>query len=286
MYAMQTYITGDIYEDKNAKIWLEAKTNKVADGFAYIVMENGISKEFTLRNGKLEGKSTFFKEGYRLWHTSFYLNGIENGESLWYSEKVAFQIQLRQNFVNGKKEGKSYRYYENSGNLEEISYFKNGLLNGTSNLYYESGKTFSIQKYDEGITKSYTMFYENGNLMGEIEFISSTEENIKQKEKLLHQGDAIFYNDHFLSNHRKGKMFYLNGNLKSEYDIDGEKYQGLITTYKKNNTKEYEIIIKNKDEILGYSYSENKINKMTEAEIHNFRKTQEWRKGEGGISFY
>lgn len=287
IYAEQRYLTGDINEDKNSKIWFETKTNRIANGFAYEVMPNGYSKEFYLKNGKYDGNYKLYSERGYISMTTHYINGVEHGEKISYSDSVPYQISSRVNFVNGKEEGLQYRYDTKNGNLTTISNYKNGLNDGIEKFFYESGKIWAINKYENGLTLSCTMFYENGNPMGEIQFIYSDDMKLKYRNELINQDiNSLIFINYKRSDNKKGKILYINGNLKSEYDLDAEKAKGVIITYKKNNTKEYEIIFKNKNEIYGYGYTDNKQYVMSEAEIYNYLRTQEWRKGEGGNFFH
>lgn len=253
LYAEQRYGLDDVFKDENSKIWTEKRTNRIASGFVYGVMGNGLSKEFTLKNGKIEGYYKVYSDDGPF-HTTYYVNGLEHGKSLWYSWSIPYQISRKENFVNGKQEGKSYSYNDKDASLKRISNYKNGKKHGIQKDFYNSGSLYQLLKYQKGVKISGTSFYKSGEKMGEVKFSTS--------KKMI------------------GKIFYKNKNIKSKFDIDMKNDSGKVITYYKNKNKEYEIIIENEDEFTGYGYNKNTKYEMNYAQTYNYLKSKEWIKGE------
>jgi antitoxin component YwqK of YwqJK toxin-antitoxin module len=251
--ANQQYRLDDVVENSNTNVWTEKSTNRIANGFVYGVMENGLSKKFTLENGKIVGfYEVYSDEGP--FQTARYVNGLRNGVSLWYSESVPYQLEIKENFVNGLKEGKSYTYYNKGGKLDSELFYKNGKKDGIQKYFYESGNLKRLRKYKNGIQISETYFYESGEKAGEAKFSNST--------KMI------------------GKILYKNGNIKSKFNINMKNDSGKVMTYHKNKSKEYDILIESDDEFTGYEYRNNKKHLMNYAQIYNYLNSREWRKGE------
>jgi antitoxin component YwqK of YwqJK toxin-antitoxin module len=84
------------------------------------------------------------------------------GVTLDYDENG--QLQQRSNYKDGKSEGFSEKYY-NNGQLEWRANFKDGKLDGLWEKFYENGQLEEKRNYKNGkIDGIYDVFYENGQL--------------------------------------------------------------------------------------------------------------------------
>ena len=84
------------------------------------------------------------------------------GVTLDYDENG--QLQQRSNYKDGKSEGFSEKYY-NNGQLEWRANFKDGKLDGLWEKFYENGQLEEKRNYKNGkIDGLYEVFYENGQL--------------------------------------------------------------------------------------------------------------------------
>ena len=166
-------------------------------------MPNGSTKEFTLKNGKLNGTYRMYDDNGPSF-TENYVNGVMHGLELTYSLSVPYQIMSKTEYVNGKKEGKSYFYNSDDGLLSVITTYNNDIKQ-EEKIFYKSGNLKELTKYDNGEMESILMYYESGKLLGEWKLSSSNMWN--------------------------GKIFYKNGNLKSEMYGNPKTHSGKITTY-------------------------------------------------------
>ena len=124
IYAEQRYELGDVYYDKNTKVWYEKKVHKIANGYVSGIYTSRVGKSFTLKNGKKEGDEILLDTDGQKLRTTRYKNGLRNGKDIiWFSNT---KIWTKNNYVNGKQEGKSYVYYK-SGKLKSISNYRNGV---------------------------------------------------------------------------------------------------------------------------------------------------------------
>lgn len=252
LYADRKYNLDDVVEDQKSHIWKEKKSKKIANGFVFGTMSNGYTKEFTLKNGKLNGTYRMYDDNGPS-STVNYVNGVKHGLELIYSFSVPNQIMIKTEYVNGKKEGKSYFYNSGDGLLSEITTYNHDIKQDKK-LFYKSGNLEELIKYDNGEKKSSLRYYESGKLLGEAKLTSS--------------------------NMMNGKIFYKDGSLKTEMYSNTITHSGKLTTYYRNGNKEYEIYFQNEDEFYGYEYKNNKKYDLTYAQIHNYLKSREMWKGE------
>jgi antitoxin component YwqK of YwqJK toxin-antitoxin module len=84
-------------------------------------------------------------------------------------------IKSKELYVNDKKEGLSYSYYED-GKLHEVLEYDNDLLNGTTIEYEKDGRIITIKKYIKGSLterQKINRYNDNGDKIGEwIDFYS------------------------------------------------------------------------------------------------------------------
>ena len=127
-------------------------------------------------------------------------------------------------------------YYE-SGKLETICRFKDGVLKGNGISYYESGKiklTFHYSKGSiNGPTKSY---YESGKLETEKNFIDG---KLDGSSKGYYENDKIAYEENYLNGKLNGnsKFYYENGNLKAELFYKNDMLDGTVIEYLEDGKK-------------------------------------------------
>ena len=250
--AQEGYDLNDVYEDEKSKVWREKDTKKIANGIVHGVMENGLSYEFTLKNGKKEGIEKM-DSNFGPFSRCNYIHGLKQGLELFYSISSANYLIGKNNYINGLQEGKAYWYNHKNGKLSYIENYKHDKKDGLQKYFYDSGNLYEIIRYDNGVKLSETDYYQSG-------------------EKLI--------NAKFLkSNEIIGKTFYKNGNIKSQFH-QYSRDSGKIITYDKNHHKKYEIIMKNEDDFIGYIFNKNKKIKMNYAQTYNYLKSKEWLKGE------
>ncbi|MEN8905934.1 MAG: toxin-antitoxin system YwqK family antitoxin, partial [Clostridiales bacterium] len=119
-----------------------------------------------------------------------YLNGKKNGYSIEFFANAKnplykHNINLKELYVNNRKEGKSFYYYED-GKIKEVCNYENNLKEGEAIEYAEDGRVISIKKYRKGTlvdrekvnrftednrkNKVWKEFYPNGKLKSEAYF--------------------------------------------------------------------------------------------------------------------
>jgi len=109
--AREGYGLNDVYEDKKSKVWREKDTKKIANGIVHGVMENGLSDEFTLKNGKIEGIDKMDSK-FGPFVRCNYIHGLKQGLELLYSISPANLLVRKAKFVNGLCQYCGHNHYK------------------------------------------------------------------------------------------------------------------------------------------------------------------------------
>lgn len=162
------------------------------DGFWKTYYPSGILKsEGNRRNHLLDSTWIFYNEMGDTLEKMNYIMGKRNGFAIeYYYQNLKDpihhgNIDSKELFVNDKREGKSYYYYEN-GKLKETVEFRNNKRNGTGIEYDMDGKIITIQhfingslvererinRFDQAGLKQgvWKTFYDNGRIKTEANF--------------------------------------------------------------------------------------------------------------------
>jgi antitoxin component YwqK of YwqJK toxin-antitoxin module len=102
--------------------------------------------------------------------TSFFENGIEQVVSGYKDGKMNGKFRVFDEFgdismecvyQNGQKHGKNLVYYQKSqgGEVYELSFFENGLLEGEKISFYPTGEMMSVVLYVNGRAQTYPKNY-------------------------------------------------------------------------------------------------------------------------------
>jgi antitoxin component YwqK of YwqJK toxin-antitoxin module len=171
-------------------------------------------EELKYPNGKLKSKIN-------------YEDGKKNGLAQWYYETGELLAEV--NYIDNKASGVLKEFYEN-GNLKALSHWIDGAQDGKASKYYENGSKMrdSIVKNGKFVGEQ-TEWWNNGNLKAKKIFSDDVEKKIKiynEKGILFEEHEFLFIEDDKI--HYDIKSFYLNGNLKSEYNY----FKYLVGSYK------------------------------------------------------
>jgi antitoxin component YwqK of YwqJK toxin-antitoxin module len=187
-----------IYYRENGTVF--QKSNWIA-GF-----KNGVLKQF-YENGNLEKELVFD-------------NNLINGHSKFYYE-------------TGKVKAEGSYYKSDGGNVSRKGVPKNG-REGVWKVYFESGKLEEVHTWKNGKINGLTqLYYENGNLKAEYTILNEIYSGVYKE----------YYSDGKLKsvkNYSNGKLngliqlYYETGNLKSEYTVLNEIVHGTCKDYFSN----------------------------------------------------
>jgi len=122
---------------------------RIKDGPIETFYKNGNKKvEGYILNNKQNGLWKYYNENGIITDEINYKNGIKFGVCRHY-----FEGKLNdQDYYNkdGKKNGLSYNYFAESGQLHAIGKYSNDLLDSIHIYYYDNGKTELIHQYNKG----------------------------------------------------------------------------------------------------------------------------------------
>ena len=137
---------------------------------------------------------------------------IELRDGIKYYKKTAFtgeifrnfengQLESRENYKNGIKEGLYVEYYKN-GQVELLGKYNDGNMNGEFEKYYENGQLESRENYKNGIKEGlYVEYYKNGQveLLGKYSdgnmngVFEKYYENGQLESRISYKNDRLYY---------------------------------------------------------------------------------------------
>lgn len=188
---------------------------------------DNIKAEYTLKNGKLNGKFISYYYNGNKKKEGTYLNGEENGLFKEYSEdgKLDFEYHMKSGEFNG-----SFKVYYETGILKKSGNFLNGKKNGSFIEYDEA----------ENIIATYTMrndqldgifyYYTKGKITKEEEYKNGILQGL-YKEFLYDENDTLILKQEgqYINEQKNGlwQLFYVkdgeNRLLRSEIFLNGVK---------------------------------------------------------------
>lgn len=135
--------------------------------------------------------------------------------------------------INGKKEG-TWKIYDSTDALEEISNYKHDTLNGLRISYYNNGEIYTKAHYKMGVfVDSFLLYFNNGQVEYESWFDSLGRE--QGLYKVYHKNGKLRSTGYEVNNQYNDtiKTFHDNGQLEFlEYYKNGKK-EGVFKMFDK-----------------------------------------------------
>ncbi len=200
--------------------------NDLRDGIVSIYFRNGNLKEQTeYKAGKADGPNKTYYFTGELKDDSPYKNDLQEGLFKRYYPNGKTAIEGT--FVNGLKEGEWKWYYENGTPEKNITY-KADKENGKYIAYYENGNKEEEADYVNGkASGKYIDFDEDG-----VMYFEGNYSNDKLNSyKFLNKKGEVIAQSSSIKNEQLMKMFYPEGQLKSEGKITNKTKIGLWKFY-------------------------------------------------------
>lgn len=153
----------------------------------------GIFKNYYDNPDSLQSVRTFSEDGLSAYAHLFYTTGALEAEgkfinqkedSIWKFYDDMQRLLRKDQYKNGKKEGKSLIFYA-TGNILEVKNFKNDLEEGPFQIYYSEGSIKQEGTYGHGMLQDTLYAYEtDGKMAVKGNYLND-----------LHEGDWIYYYD-------------------------------------------------------------------------------------------
>lgn len=96
-----------------------------------------LKMEQFLKDGKLHGPATFYKEDGTILAQGWFVHGLQQGKTLYYHSSGQLHSRLR--YLHGNHEGPQEYYYKD-GTFKSVLSYSKGKLHGDILLYYPSGR--------------------------------------------------------------------------------------------------------------------------------------------------
>jgi antitoxin component YwqK of YwqJK toxin-antitoxin module len=217
----------------------------------------------TIKDGKQDGKWTWWNEDGGIDITGSYKNGLMNGMWKYYYENG--KIRLQGSYTNGDgsyvdnfpdslkieypsfdgRKGKWIAWHSNGVKDYEITY-KDGKLDGLFTEWHENGQKKSEKNYKDGdlIDGKWTFWYENGQLK-EKRFYKLTDEGYRTNIGTIwypngRERQSTFY----IGKERVISLWYKNGIMQSQTwdDIANNSAYSYEIHFNKDGKIDYEAI--------------------------------------------
>ena len=228
---------GILYKNGKIRYKGDFKNNKYNGNGKYI-FDGGCYYIGEFKNGMFHGKGElFYKDGEIKYSGDFKNNEIEYGK---YNYRSGYYIGQ---FKKWMYHGKGTLYYKN-GKIKHKGEFKNNKFlkkeYGNFNDKYEENVRYDYEDgtYYIGQTKNGLrhgkgkMYYENGNILYDGDFIEDNEEG---NGKYYYENGEYYIGDWGNSlRNGTGKLYYKNGNLKYEGDFIEDNFEGKGKYYYRN----------------------------------------------------
>ena len=164
-----------------------------------------------------------------------------------YSLKNAENITLKNDtvfFDNRKYDGYLYELAENQKDTILVERYKNGLLEGVQNKWYENKQIMELRHYSKGIKNGAQIAYwENGQK--KFEFTAKNDAYEGEMKEWTFDGKLIH-----LATYKDGqedgpqKLWYDNGKIRANYVIIKGKRFGLLGTKNCKNVSDSVFVVK------------------------------------------
>ena len=118
----------------------------------------------------------------------------------YYYDDFDGQKKKQRSYKEGKRDGKSYSWYEN-GQIKEESNYKEGKQDGKSYLWYENGQIKEESNFiNQNQVVTHTEWYENGQKRRELQYKNGVRDGVwtlwhdngqKDDESIYKDGDEV-----------------------------------------------------------------------------------------------
>lgn len=146
----------------------------------------------------------------------FYYNGVTRSEGV---------------FDNQGKKAKQWKYYEQTGILKDTESFVDGLLEGSSDEYYEDGSLMAKKNYSKGLLdgKQY-LYYPTGIVKNEYDYSAG---KLSGVEKAFHENGKLKYEAKLVNSSYEGEIiqYHASGNVMSKSTYAASIRIGHFTDY-------------------------------------------------------
>lgn len=200
------------------------------DGYWKSYYPSGILKsEGNRKNHLLDSTWVFYSEYQDTMEKINYVMSKRNGYSFTYNsdrndkpENIG-KIIAKELYVNDKKEGNSFYYY-NNGNIKKIASFRNNILNGKLYEYDKNGMVITIYTYSKGVLtdREFINRYDANNKKQGV--WKEIDGDLKVKKEIEYKNDIIDGN--YKEFNDKGDITvllkYENGNIKEDIETVDE----------------------------------------------------------------
>ena len=128
---------------------------------------------------------------------------------------------------NGMITGEAF-WYTNGGHMECKLHYKRGVRNGLKENYDNEGKAWLRQDYKDGRLNGTSEMYSNGKLSSKSTYLAGKKHGFSTS----YSGDKVIAETQYQNDQRNGvSKTYINGQLVTENNYQDDVQHGLSTSY-------------------------------------------------------
>jgi len=212
--------------------------NKPLNGEYKIYQYNDDYELVTIKNGIKNGAMSIFSYEDDLRAKGHYVNGLADGEWLFYKKENSERLSYSQTYKNGKLSGIS-KFYENTANPVKEEIYLDGLLT-ESREYFSNGSLASSSFYKDGLRTGKWEVYHNEDKV--LRSSTNYELNLKEGEYKVYFNDGkMARSGVYKNNYPIGEwtVYHYNGNVGSRQVLNkqGDKWD-FQTFYENGKIKD------------------------------------------------
>lgn len=260
---------GDFWDKRYVPIYKWIKQNEQFDNFIYTIVYSIKNEKFKKIVGKKTDDITSFIAGvisqsYDVFSPqSKMVDGTEKDINYYYADgRIQGEGEITNKTItgnwiyyneNGKITGKGsydnnserhgkWSWYHDNGKLKETAHFKNGVINGKNELWYDNGKPNISTTITDGKFEGEYLYYLPSGALKQKKYYKVDELDGKYLA-YFNVGEAI---TEFDVDYKEGKIennvveFYANGDVYSNIEFKNGERNGLETQYYWNKQKSLE----------------------------------------------
>ncbi|WP_025743485.1 hypothetical protein [Aquimarina pacifica] len=225
---LMSYDHEEVFEGKKQKV------TYLFDNYTFLQAVGVTNGEKKIGNWEI-----YDEEGKIIGKGKFDDSGLRNGEWIWYDQFG--NISEKENYKNGKLEGKYTSYYTN-GNIEIESFYEGDRLNGDYKAYNKSGALGVHKVFENGtLNGRYLTFYALGEISKEYE-VNYTEGIPTGELKQYYPDGSLLKKRPFKNGKINGieQVYYNTGESSAEYEYKDDYYNGVYRSFYPNG-QPYEV---------------------------------------------
>ncbi len=218
------------YEESN-NMFTSGIDNLPFTGVCETCHNNGlIEHRIKFVNGKEDGRDTTFYESGCTQVLREHVEGLRQGQWIYYFDTVGSPIEWEMNYFMGNKHGRQI-FFTQKGDTILLENYIHGKLDGVKKTYYSKSRIEKIVYYTQGIMNgSFKSYSYKGKLLQESNYVMGRKDG---EFKYYYDDGVLLKIEHWKLDVKDGefKVFFYEGNLQTLENFKKGKKEGWFEEY-------------------------------------------------------